>query len=155
MKYKRRIVLIHCIIIIFLLCAVVIAQAETFYLYPVEKKNKEDKIKEYKPQELLEIEKGKNFIINFIKISLNKKWKLTTKKYKEIYKSEEVLKRAFEKESYSQIDFIEITLHNKKPLSMTIKTNLYWDFEGYDGIMTYYFLLEKQNNKWLLNWLVF
>ena len=71
----------------FVLCAVAIAQAETFYLYPVEKKNKEDKIKEYAPQELLEIEKGKKFIINFLKISFDEKWKLTTKKYKEIYKS--------------------------------------------------------------------
>ena len=155
MKYKHRIVIKLCIIIMFVLCAVAIAQAETFYLYPVEKKNKEDKIKEYEPQELLEIEKGKNFIINFLKISFDEKWKLTTKKYKEIYKSVESLKRAFDKESYSQIDFIKITLHNKKPLSMTIKTNLYWDFEGYEGVMTYYFLLEKENNKWLLDWLVF
>ena len=131
------------------------SSGELFQLGSVQSKTEKDKIRRYTSEELLEIERGKIFIIDFLKAPFDEKWKLTTKKYKDVYKSVEFLKRAFDKESYSQIDFIRIGYHEKTPLSMAIKINLYWAFEGFEGVTTYYFMLEKENDKWLLNWLVY
>jgi hypothetical protein len=35
----------------------------------------------------------------------------------------------------------------------TVKANLYWAFEGYEGLQTFYFMLVKENEKWLVDWM--
>lgn len=136
--------------------AISIAEGESFQLKSVKSVIEEDKIIEYTAQELIEKEKGKIFIINFLKSPFEKKYNMTTNKYKNIFKNADSLKRAFDKESYIKIDFIKIDLFNdNNPLKMTLKTNLHWFSEGYDGISTFYFILMKVKEEWCLDWFVY
>jgi len=115
-----------------------------------------DKVKHYTAEELLQKEEGKIFVINFLSLSFEKKYAMTTKSYKSHFKNINFFKKTFDKETYDKIDFRKIDLfHDGKDGSMTIKTNVYWFLEGYSGVSTMYFMLKKIDNKWLLDWLVF
>ena len=88
-------------------------------------------------------------------MSFEEKYKMTTSNYKKVFKNADSFKKVFDKESYEKIDFIKIDLVDKgKGLSMTVKANVYWFIEGYDGVSTIYFILEKVKGEWLLDWLV-
>lgn len=132
------------------------SSGEIFQLKSIHSTVEEDKINKYTAEELLEKEKGKTFIVNFLKMTFEEKYKMTTSNYKKIFKNADSLKKGFDKESYEKIDFVKTDLVDKgKGLHMTIKANVYWFIEGYDGISTIYFMLEKVKGEWLLDWLVF
>lgn len=151
MKYLQIVVLFFCIFAV-----VNTSSGELFQLVNVNSVVEKDVIKQCSAEELLEKEKGKAFVIEFLKMSLEDKFKMTTSNYKDVFKRPEKLKKIFDKESYEKVDFKKIELFDKgKGLSMTIKTDVYWFNEGYDGASTVYFMLKKTGNKWLLDWLVF
>jgi len=130
--------------------------AEVFQLESVSKDTHADKVRHYAPKDLLEREEGKIFVINFLKFSSGKKYTMATKKYKTIFKDKEIFERIFDKETYEKIAFKKIDLFNTgKTLSMTIKTEVFWFSEGYEGVSTMYFMLKKRHNEWQLDWLVF
>jgi hypothetical protein len=132
-----------------------VARGESFQLKGVRSVIEEDKVVDKTPQELLEIERGRNFVINFLKASFENKYNMTTDKYKEKFKNADTLKRAFNKESYTKIEFIKVELFDaKKSPHMTLKTNLHWFMEGYDGSTTVIFLLVKIKDEWFLDWLI-
>ncbi len=113
-------------------------------------------LKEASPDELLEKERGKKFVITFLKASIDEKFRLTSEKYKRLHQNAEVLRRLFNKESYEKIDFQEVTLFVKGTArNLNIRTNLYWAAEGYEGVQTVYFMLAKEKDQWVLDWLVY
>lgn len=114
---------------------------------------KMDKIPNYSATDLKELHNLKLTIIHFVKSSPNENLKLLTNKYKKTYKDiEKILKAYFDKETYSKIDFRKIEYHDEK--SVTVKVNLYWENEGYDGIQTFYFEFEKKQGIWLISWIM-
>lgn len=138
-----------------ILVAVNTSSGEQFQLKSIHSAIEEDKIKKHTAEELLEKEKGKIFIVNFLKMSFEEKYKMTTSNYKKIFENVDSFKKVFDKESYEKIDFVKIDLVDKgKGLRMNIKANVYWFIEGYDGVSTIYFILEKVKGEWLLDWLV-
>jgi len=146
------------ILILFLgiLVAVNTSSGEIFQLKSIHNVVEEDKIKQYTTEELLEKEKGKIFIINFLRMSFEEKYKVTTFNCKKVFKKPDFFKNVFNKESYEKIDFVKIDLvDNGKGSRMTIKANVHWFIEGYDGVSTIYFMLEKAKGEWLLDGLVF
>ncbi len=80
---------------------------------------------------------------------------MTTDKYKKTFKNKDSLEKAFDKESYTKVDFMEINLTDSNPIKMTIKANLYWFMEGYDGSTTVYFMVLKVKDKWFLDWIIY
>jgi len=134
-----------------------VAAAEIYQLKPVTRAEEPSLLKEASPEELLERERGKKFVITFLKASPDEKFRLTSEQYKKgPNRNADALRRIFDKESYYKIDFQEVTLFDKgKDKHLTIKTNVYWAAEGYEGIQTVYFMLVKEKDRWLLDWLVY
>lgn len=157
MKFKQILILF----IVFIFCSIYsvnTTKGELFQLKSIHSVTEEDKVKKHTTQELLEKEKGKIFVINFLKAPFNEKYSMTTDKYKKIFKNVDSLKRVFDKESYTKIDFIKIDLidsSEQESPHITIKANVYWFMEGYDGITTFYFMLVKIKDEWFLDWLIF
>jgi hypothetical protein len=146
------------------LCATVIAAffpcsaaAEVYQLTPVTRAEEPSLLKDASPEELLERERGKKFVMTFLKASPDEKFRLTSEHYKKrLNRSAEALQKIFDKESYYKIDFQEVTLFDKgKDKHLTIKANVFWTAEGYEGIQTVYFMLVKEKDRWLLDWLVY
>jgi len=138
------------------LFSIEIAEGQSFQLKGVKSIVEEDKIAENTAEEVLEKERGKIFVISFLKASFEKKFDMTTDKYQKTLKNVNSLKRIFDKESYTKIDFIKIELSDAKtPPNITLKTNLHWFMEGYDGSTTIYFILAKIKGEWLLDWLIY
>jgi hypothetical protein len=124
--------------------------AEEVQLIPVERKIEADSQRERSSWELTEIESGKRFVIHFVtKLDADAKYKSTTSTYKQLRKTSESLRNAFNKESYEKIEFLrtDLTLEGTaaRPMAreLSIKANLYWLGEGYDGIRTFYFILRE------------
>jgi hypothetical protein len=131
-------------------------QSEIVQLTPVDRKVEAEQLKERSPQELREIESGKRFVINFVaKWDVDRKYKTTSLDYRK-KQGAESLKRAFNKEGYEKVEFLRADFVDEKSAqSLTVKANLYWFMEGYEGIQTFYFMLKKERGDWVLDWLVF
>jgi hypothetical protein len=136
------------------------ADAEVIQLTPVETKIEADVVRERSVWELKEIESAKLFIINFVsKWDIDRKYRSTSATYKKWRKSE-ALKSAFNKGSYTRIEFLRTDLitdggsqpPNTKELS--VKVNLHWFLEGYEGTQTLYFILTKERGDWVVDRLV-
>jgi len=114
-----------------------------------------DRFQKLSADQLLELQEGKQFVISFLSLSSNQQFQLTSRRYKELHKTPESLKSIFDKESYLRIAFQEVTLFNDaKPQSMTVKANVDWAAEGFEGVQTFHFMLVKEQNEWVLDWLV-
>ena len=133
------------------------AFAEVYQLTTVDRVEKPLPLEEVSPEQLVEKEKGKRFIVSFLKAPPAEKFRLTSEHYKKgINRNAEALRKIFDKESYYKIDFQEVTLFDKgKDKHVTIKANVYWAAEGYEGIQTVYFMLIKEKDRWLLDSLVY
>jgi hypothetical protein len=136
------------------------AEADVIQLAPVESKIEADAIRERSVWELKEIESAKLFIINFVsKWDVERKYRSTSAAYKKWRKSD-ALKSAFNKGSYDRIEFLRTDLvtdgasqaPNTKEL--TVKANLHWFVEGYEGSQTFYFILTKERGDWVVDRLV-
>jgi len=135
------------------LCIPLNIPAEVIQLIDVDSYEKSDWNKQYSDKDLEEIQKIKSHLITFVKSSQKSQLKLLSSKYKDVYKNtEKVLSATFDKEAYLKIDFRKIEYLNKD--RATIKANVYWTSEGYEGLQTFYFMLVKQNEKWLVDWMV-
>ena len=147
-----------CLLTIFLLMFALFipinAYPEIVQLIEVNSVEKADDFNEYSENDLLEIQKIKNQIITFVKSPKKSQLSILSPKYKGIFKNtEQELSAVFNKEAYSKIDFRKIEYFDKG--KATIKANLYWELEGYDGLQTFYFMLVKENKKWLVDWMVY
>lgn len=113
-------------------------------------------LKEASAEQLLEKEKGKTLIISFVKAAPEEKFHWTSETFKTRGPNVESLRNIFNKESYYTIGFQEVTLFDEKMMrALTVKANLSWFAEGYDGIQTFYFMLVKERDTWTLDWLVY
>jgi len=133
-----------------------LARAETFQLTPVDRKEEADQITQRSTDELRDTERGKEFIIKFVgKSDWEGKYKLTSGRFRKAHKSADSLRSAFNKESYFRIDFVKTQFVAKgASKNLTVRANLYWFLEGYEGVQTYYFILLKQKDGWVLDWLI-
>jgi transposase len=131
-------------------------QSEIVRLMSIDRKEEADPLRERHPQELREIEIGKRFVINFVaKWDVDRKYKATSLDYRK-KRTAESLKRAFNKEGYEKVEFLRTDFVDEKSAqSLTVKANLYWFMEGYEGIQTFYFILKRERGDWVLDWLVF
>lgn len=137
------------------------AEADVIQLTPIDGKTEADVIRERSVWELKEIESAKLFIINFVsKWDIERKYRSTSAAYKKWRKSD-ALKSAFNKGSYNRIEFLRMDLitdgasqaPNTKEL--TVKANLHWFLEGYEGTQTFYFILTKERGDWVVDRLVY
>jgi len=154
MKLLRSVVIIFLILILSARSSL----AEIFQLTPINRTEEVSKPEDSTPEQLLEKERGKKFVIMFLKLSPEKKFQVTSGDYKKkgLSNSPELFKKIFDKESYFKIDFQKINLFDQeKARHMEIKANLYWLFEGYEGVQTFYFNLVKEKDQWLLDWLIY
>ncbi len=127
---------------------------QVYQLENVRRFEEADKIQKLSADQLLELQEGKQFVISFLGSSSDQQFRLTSPKYKRLHKTPP-LKSIFDKESYLRIEFQEVTLFDDaKPQSMTVKANVDWAAEGFEGVQTFYFLLVKEQNEWVLDWLI-
>lgn len=138
-----------------------LAEADIVQLKPVEEKVEADVVKERSVWELKEIESAKLFIINFVsEWDVERKYRSTSAAYKKLRKAD-ALKSAFNKESYNRIELLRTDLitdsasQAQKTKELTIKANLHWFSEGYQGIQTFYFVLTKEKGDWVVDSLVY
>ena len=133
-----------------------LSHAEIFQLQTVERVESASKFEEETSAQLVEKEKVERFVIDFLKANPDAQYRMTSEKYKKAHQSSESLKAAFNKESYGRLDFQKIELYEKKtPKHATVKANLEWFAEGYEGVQTFYFMLIKEQDRWLLDWMVY
>ena len=133
-----------------------LSHAEIFQLQTVERVESASKLEEETSTQLVEKEKIKRFVIDFLKANPDAQYRLTSEKYKKAHQSSESLKRVFSKESYGKLDFQQVQLFQKKTSQhATVKANLEWFAEGYDGVQTFYFMLIKEQDRWVLDWMVY
>ena len=112
-----------------------LSHAEIFQLQTVERVESASKFEEETSAQLVEKEKVKRFVIDFLKANRDAQYRMTSEKYKKAHQSSESLKAAFNKESYGRLDFQKIELYEKKtPKHATVKANLEWFAEGYEGV---------------------
>jgi hypothetical protein len=137
------------------------ADGEVIQLRPVEEKIEADVVRERTVPELKEIESAKLFIINFVsKWDVERKYRSTSAAYKK-WRKADALKSAFNKESYNRIEFLRTDLISDggsqapKTKELTIKANLHWFSEGYQGTQTFYFVLTKEKGDWVVDSLVY
>jgi len=127
---------------------------ETIQLIDESVEIKSDSLPNYTSKQLKEIQDVKILLIQFIKSPPEVQVKSLSPKYKRVFQdTEKELTRAFGKETYSKISFKRIEFFSEN--NMTIKTNVYWQDEGYDGLQTYYFKFIKINNSWLVEWILY
>ena len=136
------------------------AEGDVIQLTPIEKKIEADVIRERSVWELKEIEGAKLFIMTFVsKWDIERKYRSTSTTYKKWRKSD-ALKSAFNKESYGRIDFLRTDLitdgasQTPNTKELTVKANLHWFLEGYEGTQTFYFILTKEKGGWVVDRLV-
>ena len=128
---------------------------QVYQLRNVQRREEADSLQKLTADQLLEQQEGKQFVISFLSLSSDQKFRLTSRRYKELRKTPESLKSIFNKEIYLRIAFQEVTLFNDaKPQSMTVKANVDWALEGFEGVQTFYFMLVKEQNEWALDWLI-
>jgi len=140
--------------LIFALFTPIIASTEVVQLIEVSSLEKAEGFKQYSENDLSEIQKIKNLIITFVKSPKKSQLKLLSLKYKGIFKNaDDELSAAFNKESYYKIDFKKIEYFKKG--NATVKANLYWGSEGYEGLQTFYFMFVKDDENWLIDWMVY
>ena len=129
---------------------------QVYQLRAVQRFEEADRLQKLSADQLLELQEGKQFVISFLSLSSNQQFQLTSRRYKELHKTPESLKSIFDKESYLRITFQEVTLFNDaKPQSITVKANVDWAAEGFEGVQTFYFMLVKEQNEWVLDWLIY
>ena len=129
---------------------------QVYQLREVQRFEEADRLQKLSADQLLELQEGKQFVISFLSLSSNQQFQLTSRRYKELHKTPESLKSIFDKESYLRITFQEVTLFNDaKPQSITVKANVDWAAEGFEGVQTFYFMLVKEQNEWVLDWLIY
>lgn len=115
-----------------------LSHAEIFQLRTVERVESASKLEEETSAQLVEKEKVKRFVIDFLKANPDAQYRMTSEKYKNANRSSESLKRIFNKESYGKLDFQQVQLVQKKTSQLvTVKANLEWFAEGYEGIQTF------------------
>lgn len=130
--------------------------ADVVQLISVEKKIEADTIVERSSSELKEIETAKLFIIEFVsKWDVERKYRSTSVTYKKWWKAE-ALKSAFNKASYDRIEFLKtnFAVDSASRRELTVKTDVHWLLEGYEGTQTFYFVLTKEGGQWVLDRLV-
>jgi hypothetical protein len=150
MKYIR---LATTILIIFLPLSSVL-RGEMIQLIKVQTEARPDEVRYYSANELTEIQSIRNNLITFVKSPIKSKTKLVSSKYKGIFKDTfQALSRAFDKESYLKMDLRKIEYFGDG--RATAEANLYWAFEGYEGVQTFHFSLVKENGQWLVDWTVY
>ena len=149
------------LLIVFTFEVAITANAEVIHLTPVAAKIGADALKERSVWELKEIESAKLFIINFVaKWDVDRKYQSTSAAYKKLRKPDS-LRTAFNKESYNSIEFLRTDLitnggsQTPNTKELTIKANLHWFAEGYEGVQTFYFILTKERGNWVLDSLVY
>lgn len=127
---------------------------------PIESKIEADVIRERSVWELKEIKSAKLFIIDFVsKWDVERKYRSTSAAYKKCRKSD-ALKSAFNKRSYNRIEFLRMDLitdgasQAPNTRGLTVKANLHWFLEGYEGTQTFYFILTKERGGWVVDRLV-
>jgi hypothetical protein len=132
-------------------------EGETVRLAPVFKKQEADPLKEPTTEELRQIESAKQFILNFVaKWDWENKYRSTSDRFRKTHKTADSLKRVFNKESYPAIDFVRMEFVDRKTFKhLAAKTNLHWFAEGYEGMHTFYFVLLREGNSWVLDWLIY
>ena len=149
-----RLFFIMSVLMSFILCSVIAVSADVVQLIEVSSLKKADWFQQYSDEDLAEIQKIKSQIITFVKSPPKSQLKLLSEKYKGIFQNtEKELLSAFDKESYSKIDFRKINYSRKG--NATVKANLYWELEGYEGLQTFFFKMVKDNENWLIDWLVY
>ncbi len=132
------------------------SQAETFQLKTVDRVDKAGAIEELSAEQLLEREQVKRFVISFLRANAEDKFLMTSEKYRKLNRGSDSLKKIFNKESYDRLDFQEVKLFNRELTKhSSVKANLHWFAEGYEGVQTMYFMLIKEKDRWLLDWLVY
>jgi hypothetical protein len=141
-----------------ILCGILIlpslTQGEMIYLKEVRTEEKPTEVKYYSEQELMEMQSIKNVLIRFVKSQIKSKAEFLSSKYKNIFKNlEKKLAATFNKESYFKMDIRKIEYF--KEAKATAEANLYWAFEGYQGVQTFHFSLVKENGQWLIDWMVY
>ena len=130
--------------------------AEVFQLHTVNKQEQAEEFKILSSGQLAEKELGKKIIIIFLKMGPDEKYMMTSVRYKSLNKNPEAIKKIFNKESYYKIDFKDVKLLDKgNSKDMTIKADLYWFMESYEGIQTFYFMLVKEKDQWMVDWMVY
>jgi hypothetical protein len=136
--------------------------AELIQLAPVETKVPADPVRERNAWELGQIESGKVFVIRFVtRLDADAKYRLTSASYKHLGRTADSLRRAFNKESYNRIEFLRTDLMTEgsaqrpEVKELSLKANLYWFAEGYDGVQTFYFILKREAGDWVLQSLVY
>ncbi len=128
---------------------------QVYQLREVQRFEEVDRNQKLSADQLLEQQAGKQFVMSFLSLSSDQKFRLTSRSYKEMHKTPESLKSIFDKEIYLRIDFQEVTLFDDaKPQSMTVKANVDWAAEGFEGVQTFHFMLVKEQNEWVLDWLI-
>jgi hypothetical protein len=123
-------------------------------LKEVRTEEKPTEVKYYSEKELMEMQSIKNMLITFVKSQTKSKAEFLSSKYKNIFKNtEKKLAAAFNKESYFKMDIRKIEYFREGKANA--EANLYWFFEGYEGVQTFHFSLVKENGKWLIEWMVY
>lgn len=123
---------------------------------PVERHEPAVVFEEASPEQLIDKEKGKKFVLDFLNAKLEKKFQMTSESYRRHLKNSESLKRIFNKESYDKVDFRTIKLFQSGDTKrLRIKIDIYWFFEGYEGVQTFYFMLVHERDQWVLDWLIY
>jgi len=128
---------------------------QVYQLIDVQRREEADRLQKLSSDQLLVQQEGKQFVINFLSLSSDQQFRLTSRGFKKWHKTPESLKSIFDKESYLRIAFQEVKLFDdSKPPSMVVKANVDWASVGYEGVQTFYFLLVKEQNEWALDWLI-
>ena len=147
-----RVLKLSVLIFTIILFAPHILEAEVVQLVGQSTEVKPDEIKSLNDNDLKEIKDIKISLITFIKAPIKSKTTHLSSKFKKIYKNtEEVLSTAFDKEAYLKLDIRRTEYWQN---NATVKANLYWVFEGYEGLQIFYFMFVKENEKWLIDWMV-
>jgi hypothetical protein len=136
------------------------ADAEVIQLTPIETKIEADVVRERSVWELKELESAKLFIINFVsKWDVDRKYRSTSAVYKK-WRKPDALKSAFNKGSYTRIEFLRMDLisdggsQSPNTKELTVKANPHWFLEGYEGTQTFYFILTKERGDWVVDRLI-
>ena len=130
-----------------------LTNAEVIQLRGVSTEVKPDTDLQYNAQALMEIQAIKSVLIAFVNSPISSKAKYVSPKYKSIFKNtDEVLSVVFNKEAYLKLDIRRIEYFYPR---VSLKADLYWAMEGYEGVQTFHFMFTKENGKWLIDWMVY
>jgi hypothetical protein len=133
-----------------------VSRAEVYQLNTVDRIEKSTDFDDISADRLLEKEKGKKFILMFLRANPAEKLTMCSNKYRKKILDGAHFKNIFNKESYDRIAIHELKISApEKTMQMNIKADLYWFLEGLEGVQTFYFTLVKEKDAWLLDWIVY